>query len=53
MLLHLLLLLLLLLLLFVLPFVQDIYNFIPETSHVSGVYSVAAALYSQFVLHVM
>jgi len=32
--------------------VQGIYNYIPETNHVSRVYSVAAILYSQFVLHV-
>ena len=30
-----------------------IYNYIPETNHVSRVYSVAAVLYLQFVLHVM
>ena len=34
-------------------FMQSIYNYIPETNHVSRVYSVAAALYLQFVLHVM
>jgi len=32
---------------------QGIYNYIPETNHVSMVYSVAAVLYLQFVLHVM
>ena len=32
---------------------QGIYSFIPETNRVSGVYSVAAILYLQFVLHVM
>ena len=32
---------------------QDIYNYIPETIHVSSVRSVAAVLYLQFVLHVM
>jgi len=32
---------------------QVIYNFIPETPHVSRVYTVAAVVYSQFVLHVM
>jgi hypothetical protein len=30
---------------------HDIYNYILETHHVSGVYSVAAVLYLQFVLH--
>jgi hypothetical protein len=30
---------------------QAIYNYIPETSPVSTVYSVAAVLYLQFVLH--
>jgi hypothetical protein len=32
---------------------QGIYNYIPETNHVSRVCSVAAVLYLQFVLHVM
>jgi len=32
---------------------QGIYNYIPETNPVSRVYSVAAGLYLQFVLHVM
>ena len=32
---------------------QGIYNYIPETKHVSRVYSVAAVLYLQFVLYVM
>ena len=31
---------------------QAIYNYISETNHVSRVYSVAAVLYLQFVLHV-
>jgi len=30
---------------------QDIYNYIPDTNHVSGVHF-AAVLYSQFMLHV-
>jgi len=30
---------------------QNIYNYKPETNHVSRVYSVAAVLYLQFVLH--
>jgi len=34
-------------------FMQGIYNYIPETSHISRVYNVAAVLYSQFMLHVM
>ena len=32
---------------------QGIYNYIPETNNVSTVYSVAAVLYLQFVLHVV
>jgi hypothetical protein len=32
---------------------HGIYNYTPETNHVSGVYSVAAVLYLLFVLHVM
>jgi hypothetical protein len=35
---------LLLLLLFVITFMQSVYNYIPGTNHVSGVYSVAAIL---------
>jgi len=34
-------------------FVQDIYNYVSETNHVSRVYSVAALLYLHFVLHGM
>ena len=34
-------------------FMQGICNYIPETNQVSRVYSVAAVLYLQFVLHVM
>jgi len=34
-------------------FLQGIYNNIPETNHVSRVYSVAAVLYLQFVQHVI
>jgi len=37
----------------VITFMQGIYNCIPESKHVSSVYSVAAVLYLQFVLHVM
>jgi len=32
---------------------QGIYNYIPETKHVSTMYSVAGVLYLQFVLNVM
>ena len=34
-------------------FMQDIYNYIPENNHIPRVYSVAAVLYLQFILHVM
>ena len=34
-------------------FMQGIYNYMPETNHISRVYSVAAILYLQFVLHVI
>ena len=37
----------------VITFMQGIYNYIPETNHVSRVYSVAAVLYWLFVLRVM
>jgi hypothetical protein len=33
--------------------VQGIYNYIPETNHVSKVWSVAAILWLQFMVHVM
>ena len=31
---------------------QGIYNYIPETNHVSTVYSFAAVLYLQFMVHI-
>ena len=34
----------------IITFTEDIYNYIPETIHVSWVYSVVAVLYLQFVL---
>jgi len=37
----------------VINFMQGIYNYIPETNLVSGVYIVTTGLYLQFVLHVM
>jgi hypothetical protein len=37
----------------VITFMLGFYNYIPETSHVSREYSVAAVLHIQFVLHVM
>jgi len=37
----------------VITFMHGIYNYIPETNHVSSVRSVAAVLYLQSVLHVM
>jgi len=37
----------------VISFMLGIYNYIPETNHVSRVYSVATVLYLQFVLLVM
>jgi hypothetical protein len=47
------LLLLLLLLLFATTFMQCIYNCMPETNHVSRVYSAEAVMYLQFMLRVM
>ena len=32
---------------------QGIYNYKPETNHISRVYSVAAGMYLQFMLHVI
>ena len=37
----------------VITFMHGIYSYVPETNHVSSVYSVAAVLYLQSVLHVM
>ena len=37
----------------VIPFMQGIYNYIPETKHFSRVYSAAAVLYLRSMLHVM
>ena len=37
----------------VIVFMQGVYNYIPETNHVSAVQRVAAVLYLQSVLHVM
>jgi hypothetical protein len=34
-------------------FMYSIYNYIPDTNHVSSVYSVAALVYLQILLHVM
>ena len=38
---------------FVIIFMQGTFNYIPETNHVSRVYSVAAVLNLQFVLQVI
>jgi hypothetical protein len=43
----------LLFILFVITYVQGIYNYIPQTDHISRVNIVAAVLYSQFVVHVV
>ena len=37
----------------VITLMQGIYNYVPQTNHVSVVYSDAAVLYLQFVLHGM
>jgi hypothetical protein len=37
----------------VISFMQGVYNYIPETNHVTTLYSVAAVPYLHFVLHVM
>jgi len=37
----------------VITFMKDIYNYIPETNHVSRVDTFSAVVYLQFVLHVM
>ena len=42
-----------LLLLLLVTFIPGIYKYIPETNHVSRVYSVAATLWLQFMVPVM
>ena len=37
----------------VVTYMQGIYNYTPETNHISRIYSVSAVLYLQFVLLVM
>jgi ABC-type nitrate/sulfonate/bicarbonate transport system permease component len=37
----------------VITLLHGIYNYVPETNHVSRVYSVETILYLQFVLHIM
>jgi len=37
----------------VITYIHGIYNYVPETNHISTVYSVAAVQYLQSVLHVM
>jgi hypothetical protein len=37
----------------VITFMHSIYTYVPETNHVSTLYSVATVLYLQSVLHVM
>jgi len=37
----------------VFTFMEGIYKYTPKTNHVSRVYSVAAVLYLQFMLHVI
>jgi hypothetical protein len=34
-------------------YMQGMYNYIPETIHVSRAYSIAAVVYLQFVLYIM
>jgi hypothetical protein len=46
------LLLLLLLLLLLITFVEDIYNYVPETNHVSTVHSFAGILWLKYTVHV-
>jgi len=43
----------LLLFIFVTNFMQNIYNYVPPTDRVSGMYGVASVLYLKSVLHVM
>jgi hypothetical protein len=37
----------------VITFVQGIYNYIPQTDHVSTVYNLAAILWLQYIVHIM
>jgi hypothetical protein len=37
----------------IITFMQDIYNYIPVTNHISGVYNFVSVLWIQFMFHVM
>ena len=41
------------LLVFSMVFMQGIYSYVPETTHVSSVYNTAAILWLQHMVHVM
>jgi hypothetical protein len=51
--LHIIIIIIIIITILVIAFMQGIYNYILEKKHVSRIYSVAAVLYLQFVLHVM
>jgi len=38
---------------FIITFIQNIYNYIPGTNHVSRVYNVVPVLWLQYMVHVM
>jgi hypothetical protein len=38
---------------FVITFTQDIYNYVPETNHIPKLYTAAAILLLQYMVHIM
>jgi hypothetical protein len=42
-----------LLLLLLITFIQDTYNYIPQTNHVSRVYNIAVVVWLEFMTHVI
>ena len=46
---HIIIIIIIIIIILLITFMAGVYNYIPETNHVSRVYSVAAVLYLQFV----
>jgi hypothetical protein len=44
---------LIIIIIIIITFMQDIYNYIPETSHISGIYNFASVLWIQFMFQVI
>ena len=44
--------LIIIIIIIIITFIQDIYNYIPETNHISGIYNFASVLWIYFMIHV-